>query len=190
MAARWMQQKQMKIKRMRRAYLKRYPSGGVDINKINAYEVFQNRGRVRTNKGEGEGYEPIQDNTFTKEIPVHSPKWRAPKAGDTDNPLVRDANALFEVTQTDRLQHVTALIKGPVVHQDGPIKVYLYFSGSKYALCKEGKTFRRTSSVYSNRDELLNLFFSDRLVWITFDKLTPSEDGEVQQSDEWVFVSI
>lgn len=45
---RWLAAKLAKQKRLRRAYLKRYPSQGVDAEKARAYELFQNSARVRT----------------------------------------------------------------------------------------------------------------------------------------------
>lgn len=55
---------------------KRYQSdfinvyGGLDQNKIRAYQIFNNRSRVLSTKGKRGDNEPVLNNTFTREVPA------------------------------------------------------------------------------------------------------------------------
>lgn len=69
MVARWLQPKLAKMARMRRSGLKSYKTGGVDVIKMNAHDIYQNSNRVRSTKGPKHNQEPVLNGPFTQEIP-------------------------------------------------------------------------------------------------------------------------
>lgn len=70
MVARWLQQKFNKQRKMRRAYLQQKAgSGQVNVPKILAHDIFQNKNRSRSTVGNNGSTLPKLDNTFLEEIP-------------------------------------------------------------------------------------------------------------------------
>lgn len=69
MAQRWMQPKLTKMRKARKSYPRWVKSGGVDRASALAYDIYNNKGRVRSTVGQGPNTEPKFDNSFQREVP-------------------------------------------------------------------------------------------------------------------------
>lgn len=70
------QEKTMGKRRSKRLFPVKYASDyintnkGIDIVKVDAHQIFQNKNRIRSTVGRGAGTTPVLNNTFTQPIPA------------------------------------------------------------------------------------------------------------------------
>lgn len=172
MPARWMQQKLVKMKRMRRAALKKYVDhGNKSRDYMKGYGYFQDLARSRVTESTGIDGKPILSNGWMQPIAVKNSDYNQgePLA---DKLLERprafrpmNDHRILEVWATDRLQKVEEYIRGPLLQDFKGIRIWCYFCGAKYILLKEGKTFFSVSIVYDDRLEAYEAWMKDRIIW-------------------------
>jgi hypothetical protein len=139
----------------RRAYLKKYKSTGVDINKINAHEIFQNKARVRSvaiSKGQSQETEPILNNTFMQEIP----ETIIPRTTNAlmDIPRVQAQltreKEILSVWQSERMTGFEKYVSA-ILEKDNIKTLRVYISGDKRIFEIEyANKVRMRSRVYSS----------------------------------------
>lgn len=148
MPPRWVQSKLVKI---RKAYLKKPRSGGVDTGKIAAHDIFQNRNRVNTNQGRKEESLPVLDNTWMKEIP------------ETLFPLKKTWQGGWR-TGTEEWNRV-------IMKSSGDFKLYMLFSGNSFHFIQENLDTRWTSVDYVGREAAMKAYYT-RISWIIQEQLS------------------
>lgn len=172
-----------KRKRTKRLFPRKFASdylnvlSGVDPVKTAAYEIYQNRARVKTTTGGRANASHVKNNTFMQQIPptitsvpagVHMNNPRTAVAKRIDQVKER----VVDVWQGDKHQGFIEFIRGPLLSDWKGVKVYLWFTGNYYKIIKTGPTFQATSATYTGREQAERVWLSDKIQWIEFVDLT------------------
>lgn len=174
MTKRWLQEKLNKQKRMRRAYLKRYPSH-IDYGKMALYDQYNPAARVNGLEGKRDNLTPAgkvdMKGKFALDVRKHPFLQEVPPTKHIS------ARRYGTIMQADRLQNTIEFIKGPLLTNFRGILVHLWFTGSNYMIIEEGKTYRATSIIYNDRFRIMQAWQNKSLCWSKVEKF----NQEVEQ---------
>jgi len=153
------------------------PTPRIDHNKAAAYNLQ----RSKATTGQGPNTEPRLDNNFMEDVPrtrglstydFSKEVWVRSETGktkDRKHELMivegKDLFGLYRIWQSQmRSQGVSEYFCMAIKKTEGYV-LNLFFSGNEYLFVKETRGIRSISMTYIGRNEAMERYYSNRIVW-------------------------
>lgn len=183
-----------KRSRLKRAFPKKYASDYVNVQKgINRDVIAAYHNRVMSVSGPNHNVEPMQGNTFMKEIPKTKGVQRSHFIDDGIDTVSNEFNRerfgikteakvpprvivekLLRTWRSERLQGVDEFTTYNKIFEHGDWVIKLFFKGTRYVWVEERYGIARTSIVYSSKARALAAYKDNDICYIKSHSLAAS----------------